>query len=51
MNNGKCTFCPNKCSWQEHENRDYIWEEYEDIVEKTDEDLKEKYVKKKCEKS
>ena len=51
MDNGKCTFCPNKCSWQEHENRDYIWEEYEDIVEKTDEDLKEKYVKKKCEKS
>ena len=48
---GQCKLCPNKCNWKDHENRNYIWEEYEEIVEKTDEELKKKYVKKSSEKS
>jgi len=34
-----------------HENRDFYWEEYEIAVQKTDKDLKKKYVKKESEKS
>ena len=34
-----------------HENRDFIWQEYEEEVTKTDEYLKKKYVQKSSEKS
>ena len=43
--------CPRKCRWEDHQNKDFIWEEYEEEVTKTDEFLKAKYVKKKSEKS
>ena len=48
---GTCRVCKGKCAWNMHENRDWIWEEYEEEVTKTDEFLKAKYVKKKSEKS
>ena len=48
---GTCRVCKGKCHWKMHENRDFIWEEYEEEVTKTDEFLKAKYVKKKSEKS
>ena len=48
---GKCKVCKNKCEWNNHENRDFYWEEYTEEVEKTDEFLKAKYVKKNNEKS
>ena len=34
-----------------HENRDFVWVEYQEAVTKTDEYLKKKYVQKKSEKS
>jgi energy-coupling factor transporter ATP-binding protein EcfA2 len=48
---GKCKVCKKNCDWSSHENRDFFWEEYQEKVEKTDEFLKEKYVKKESEKS
>ena len=45
---GKCEVC--KVKWSMHENRDFYWEEYEIAVQKTDKDLKKKYVKKESEK-
>ena len=48
---GYCMSCPRKCRWEDHQNKDFIWEEYEEEVTKTDEFLKAKYVKKKSEKS
>ena len=48
---GKCKVCKKNCDWSSHENRDYFWEEYQEKVQKTDEFLKEKYVKKESEKS
>ena len=48
---GKCRVCKGKCDWNMHENRDFIWQEYEEEVTKTDEYLKQKYVQKSSEKS
>ena len=48
---GKCEVCKGRCEWSMHENRDFYWEEYEIAVQKTDKDLKKKYVKKESEKS
>jgi len=48
---GKCRVCKGKCDWNMHENRDFIWQEYEEEVTKTDEFLKQKYVQKSSEKS
>ena len=51
LSTGKCKVCKKKCDWSSHENRDYFWEEYQEPVQKTDEFLKAKYVKKESEKS
>jgi ribosome biogenesis GTPase A len=40
-----CGQCPNKCSWRQHCNRPYYYEEYIDYEERTLEDLKNKYDK------
>ena len=48
---GKCMVCKGKCDWNMHENRDFYWQEYEEEVTKTDEDLKKRYVQKSSEKS
>ena len=48
---GKCRLCKKNCDWSCHENRDFVWEEYQVKVQKTDEFLKAKYVKKESEKS
>ena len=48
---GKCRVCKGRCDWNMHENRDFIWEEYEEEVTKTDEHLKKRYVQKSSEKS
>ena len=33
---GKCKVCKGKCDWDMHENRDFIWQEYEEELTKTD---------------
>ena len=43
MNNGKCTVCPKKCSWNDHYNNTYYFEFSEETVTKTSEDLRKEY--------
>lgn len=43
MRNGSCTVCPNKCVWSMHNNNSYRFETYPVTVEKTYDELKQKY--------
>ena len=47
--NGYCEYCPKKCHWKEHKNRDYILEDYLEDEEITLEDLKKRYCNSKNE--
>ena len=42
-NNGNCTYCPKKCRWDLHKNRDYILEDVMEDKVITLEDLKKRY--------
>ena len=42
-NDGKCTVCPGKCSWDDHYNNPYFFEFYEDTEQRTSEDLRKQY--------
>ena len=42
---GSCKVCPQKCRWRMHKNAPYIYKTVEEIVTKTDEDLRKKYLK------
>ena len=42
--NGNCTFCPKKCRWDQHKNRNYILEELIEEKEVTLEDLQKRYL-------
>ena len=50
MDNGNCMFCPSKCSWNLHKNVPYICVIVYEEVTKTDEDLRNKYLKASDEK-
>ena len=41
--NGNCMYCPKKCRWQEHKNRDYILEDIMEDKTITLEDLKKRF--------
>ena len=41
--NGYCEYCPKKCYWNDHKNRNYIIEEVMEEKEVTLEDLKKRY--------
>jgi hypothetical protein len=41
--NGNCEYCPKKCRWDQHKNRDYILEDIMEEKEITLEDLKKRY--------
>jgi hypothetical protein len=43
MRNGSCTVCQNKCVWSMHNNNSYRFETYPVTVEKTYDELKQKY--------
>ena len=42
---GDCKVCPSKCKWDMHKNVPYICKIVEEEVTKTDEDLRNKYLK------
>ena len=46
---GNCMYCPKKCSWQEHKNRDYILEDIMEDKTITLEELKKRYYDSKNE--
>lgn len=43
MSDGYCMICPGKCYWEKHKNNSYRFEIYPVEVEKTAEDIKQKY--------
>ncbi|XP_043910777.1 LOW QUALITY PROTEIN: uncharacterized protein LOC122787916 [Protopterus annectens] len=43
--NGYCTACPGKCYWSVHFNQTYRWEYVQKKVQKTTDELKQKYEK------
>jgi hypothetical protein len=43
MRNGSCTVCPNKCDWSVHKNNSFRFETYPVTVNKTYDEIKEKY--------
>ena len=45
--NGYCIYCPKKCRWDQHKNRNYIIEEIMEEKEITLEQLKERYLNSK----
>ena len=47
--NGYCEYCPKKCYWDQHKNRDYILEDVMEDKEITLEDLKKRYYDSKNE--
>ena len=40
---GKCTVCPQKCSWKDHVNTSFFYEGYEELVMQESKELKDKY--------
>ena len=40
---GKCKYCPNHCSYKDHEDDGYIYEQYQEEEQRTKEDIKKKY--------
>ena len=40
---GYCNVCPQKCHWQNHSNTPYYFEYYDEIEERTYDDLKKRY--------